>query len=240
MKSILTPEEKKILKSVCRYLASYGVKSGSITIDLDQGELNPDDFDFNDSMFSHFDNNYYVQIPSVLLPILEKSLRHVYDNGLIEYPDEEYLDYSRLEFEVDCETSSIILSYTYSYTETGDVVTTEWSVSDESDSVRELFTDLENIEPHANEDGELQLYFNGGGDSGYLDDFFSNVETQVEVPAYIEDWCLSQLESNHGGWEINEGSQGSFTFDLVNEKVYLNFSMNFDEHEFKEIFNESF
>ncbi len=46
--------------------------------------------------------------------------------------------------------------------------------------------------------------------------------------------------SNYGGWEINEGSQGYFIFDLKNKTVELNHTMNVEESESKTLYEEKF
>ena len=40
----------------------------------------------------------------------------------------------------------------------------------------------------------------------------------------IEEICYNLLEKKHGGWEINEGSFGTFTIDLRNKKIHLEYN----------------
>lgn len=40
----------------------------------------------------------------------------------------------------------------------------------------------------------------------------------------LEEICYNLLEQRHGGWEINEGSYGTFTFDFINQKINLTFN----------------
>lgn len=40
----------------------------------------------------------------------------------------------------------------------------------------------------------------------------------------IEEICYNMLEKSHGGWEINEGSYGTFTFDFTTGKVHLEYN----------------
>lgn len=40
----------------------------------------------------------------------------------------------------------------------------------------------------------------------------------------LEEICYNLLEQRHGGWEINEGSYGTFTFDFANQKISLTFN----------------
>jgi DnaJ-class molecular chaperone len=39
----------------------------------------------------------------------------------------------------------------------------------------------------------------------------------------IEDICYNMLEKSHDGWEINEGSYGTFTFDFTTGKIHLEY-----------------
>jgi hypothetical protein len=73
------------------------------------------------------------------------------------------------------------------------------------------------------EDGYLNLKYNGGGDSGYIESDFDNGQP---VPTEIEEWGYQQLEENFGGWEINEGSQGEFQFDFNEKTVVLAHTYN--------------
>ena len=44
------------------------------------------------------------------------------------------------------------------------------------------------------------------------------------VRAIVEQVCYDKLSARHPGWEINEGSYGTFTFDTVNRKIELEFN----------------
>jgi hypothetical protein len=44
------------------------------------------------------------------------------------------------------------------------------------------------------------------------------------VRAIVEQICYDKLSANHGGWEINEGSYGTFRFDVAGRKVTLEYN----------------
>lgn len=46
-------------------------------------------------------------------------------------------------------------------------------------------------------------------------------EHNVSLQSLIESVCYDVLEANFGGWEINDGSYGTFTFDVKKRKVSL-------------------
>ena len=94
------------------------------------------------------------------------------------------------------------------------------------------------------EEGKLKIRvdFNGGGDSGYIDDFgyYNDGNDKHDLSAVWEDKLYKILEQNHGGWEINEGSDGTFIIDNENQSIELDFRMNVEEsstgYEFKHQF----
>lgn len=49
-------------------------------------------------------------------------------------------------------------------------------------------------------------------------------EEDVTLETMISGICYDSLEQVCGGWEINEGSHGSFNFDVEKRKVHLSFN----------------
>jgi hypothetical protein len=45
----------------------------------------------------------------------------------------------------------------------------------------------------------------------------------------IEEVCYDKLGASHGGWEINEGSYGTFYFDVSGRKVTLEYNERIEE-----------
>lgn len=60
--------------------------------------------------------------------------------------------------------------------------------------------------------------------NGVTETLWKNDPTLEEM---IESVCYESLENAHGGWEINEGSDGTFHFDVKKRKMTL----DFNEHE---------
>ena len=215
--NILTPEEKKYLGRVSRYLASMGMKYGDINF-----EMEPDDEEISYSEYgfpTHFDNNYYAEIPDGLIPILKKIIDYVDDDGLYSnLPDGSDIDYQRFEITISGVKKEIALTHIYSYYSEGDSTGIEYDDMIEEWEEKGIFEDIE-----IPEDGYMVLKYNGGGDSGYIESDFDNGERS---PDEIEEWCYKQLEENFGGWEINEGSQGEFQFDFNEKTVILSHTYN--------------
>ena len=91
--------------------------------------------------------------------------------------------------------------------------------------------DLDNLKNKLKENfgdfKQIQVSFNGYGDSGGLEDF------DVDGKRYSSDVIPSDLENilytmlqNFAGWEIDSGSEGFFDIDLKNDQVVLHFHWN--------------
>ena len=49
------------------------------------------------------------------------------------------------------------------------------------------------------------------------------------VSAIVEEVCYDRLGAKHSGWEINEGSYGTFHFDVLNRKVELEYNERIEQ-----------
>jgi hypothetical protein len=231
--NILTPEEKKYLGKISRYLSSLGLNYGEIQFEMEPEEdeiaYNPKDFP------THFDNNYTAEIPDGLVPILKKIIDYVDDEGLYnELPDDANIDYQRFEITIDGEGSKkeIALTHIYSFQTDGDTQGVEYDEIMEEWEKKGVFNDTS-----IPEDNYLVLKYNGGGGSGYIESDFENGEPS---PGAVEEWCYQQLEENFGGWEINEGSQGEFQFDFNEKTVILSHTYNIEESRSNTLWEEKF
>ena len=99
--------------------------------------------------------------------------------------------------------------------------------------MKKVLEEIQEVTP----DNLVSLRYNGSGDSGYMESSFEN---GVLVPAEVEDFCYRLLENQHGGWEINEGSQGEFIFNIDNNSVSLEHQYNTEETLNYTLFSESF
>ena len=232
MKAILTPEDKKVLRLISKVLNSYGMNDGSIeTEGFDTYDV-PDLSTYNVEDFSHFSNNYTVEVPPSLYPIMQKVfLAASKKMNNIDY--EEDINYGRIDFDIDTESQEVSVNYWYSYYESGDYNSQTLDANDD-ENVTEI---LQQISPSSDNSDIMELRYNGSGDSGYIENRFENMES---VPASIEDFCYRWLENSYGGWEINEGSQGQFIFNLKDQTITLEHQMNYEETRTHTLFEESF
>jgi hypothetical protein len=227
MKGILTPEEKKYLRSVSNYLKSLGTSVGNIEFDVESGWDTVDIIELN-----QFSNNYRADIPAGLIKILKKIINYIHENDLAFHSIGDDSNWIRGEIDIDGDKQEITASEYWTEYGTHDEITNTFE--DES----EIFSELKELFKDGNVPEKLEVRFDGGGDSGYINSLFEN--TRIPVPAGIEDYCYTLLEQNFGGWEINEGSQGNFVFYLKDEIVELNFSENTEIGRTNTLYEEKF
>lgn len=227
--NFLTPEEKKVLRSFSRYAQASGLDEVLIRLDLYGDDL------ADVKLPNHFDNAWNVKFQEPIYNILNELKQKVASADLIEYPDiDGELNTENVEIRIDVEDYMIEFIFEYSYYQTSEGQGTSWDEVEDKDEIEDILKLLK--EEYPNEDS-LTLSYYGSGDSGYLED---NFEGQSDVPSSVQDWCYNKLESNHGGWEINEGSQGSFVFDLEDGVISLNHYENYESTESDTFFTESF
>lgn len=230
--NILTPEEKKYLGKISRYLNSLGMSLGEIEFEMEPDQevidYSPNDFP------THFQNNYNAEIPDGLVSILKKIIDYVDDDDLHrDLPYDGNLDYQRFDITIYAnEKKEISLTHIYSFQIGGEPQGVEYDDMIEEWEEKGVFNDTS-----IPEDNYLVLKYNGGGDSGYLESDFDNGEP---VPTEVEEWCYQQLEDNFGGWEINEGSQGEFQFYFDEKNVILSHTFNIEEFRTNTLWEEEF
>lgn len=232
MEKFLSESEKKTLRWISKYINSFGKKVGTISLYVDDPYYVPELKEYISSV-NHFEPHY--DVPKQLLPIIEHAFEIGQEklNDVAKFSDEE-VNYATIDVSINTETKEFDVSYFFSYYTAGDTDHEEWSDSKESDDQIDLL--IRASEEAKTDDTFLTLKYNGSGDSGYIESFF---EEGLGVPEDIEDWCYSKL-SRYGGWEINEGSQGYFEFDLENRTIELYHTMNYEESKRITLFEEKF
>lgn len=227
MESILNSADKKYLKFFVKFLQSHGEKTGTIQIeDFDEEFL---DREGNVLGILHMEENYYLDVPVEIAPIIEKVVRYCQEN----IPETGSYDVSStsLEIMIDVE-GSISAEYCWRYY-TQDNLTNSFSEGD--DDMEEVFDAL-----RENNEGTVYVKFDGNGDSGSIESAEDDRGNILNTPAAVEDWCYRVLENNYGGWEINEGSSGQFIFDLDDLTCELDFNWNNENTECDTIYEEKF
>ena len=72
--------------------------------------------------------------------------------------------------------------------------------------------------------------YDGGGDSGWVQDMVESSKGSKGLNQQLESICYDLLELYYGGWEINEGSNGSIDFNFKDQTVELNHNQNVEEN----------
>jgi hypothetical protein len=237
MENILTREEKIYLNRTCNYLASMGMRKGQIGFDLDyeQDELTHDDISWE--FVTTFDNNYRAELPEGLVPILKKIMDYFISQNIFKSPGIDAVNYHRLYLDIDCGDKELSIKQEFSYYSTGGEEWIEYN-SDEDKARFDKWMEEDMGQIEVPSDGILTAIYTGGGDSGYIEGSFE--ETGDAIPSSVENWCYDKLESNFGGWEINEGSNGKIIFDFNESTVLFEHVANVEETETNTLFEISF
>lgn len=229
MKIILTPEDKKYLRFYGKYIQSYGEKETTFRIE----DWTPDNTEIPFGRL-HSEENYYLDVPERIGPILKRISESLSDYD----PNYESDDIGSTwaNFLINSEDNSIHVEFCYSYY-TRDEQGMSWDeVEIAADETLSKIMD----EFSESDVQKMWVKFDGNGDSGSIDGAEDEDGSIVDLPADIEDWCYQQLESNYGGWEINEGSNGSFIFKSEPKEVILDFAWNNENTECDTIYEEKF
>lgn len=179
-------------------------------------------------------SHFYCEGGKVPFPLpLYDSLESYYNelNAVhhFEYGGDDY-EYYNFKFVIDSKNRIITLFGEFTEYVTGDFSSIEEKMSDE-------------IYNYLVEQGceVLELSFDAGGDSGWVHNYGQNLTTgeEITVPEIIQDECYSLL-NNFSGWEINEGSVGTFTLNTENRMIELSFAYNEEIEDKDELSKEKF
>jgi hypothetical protein len=208
----MTDKQKSIFELVSKYAQSRGCEY--IEIDIDPWTREP----YNGRSVGCGTEEYEKKEK---MPFDISELITEYTNENLSDVDDENL--SGLNFRLYPKTRTVTISGTYEEVvdgPSGEIIRDK----DEDENLKEImeFLESEEIYPYA------EVSFNGGGDSGYIEDYLSvNDGRKVDsasVPG-LNDYLYEML-SEYGGWENNEGSFGNFTIDSRAGTITLNFTWN--------------
>lgn len=236
MNELLTPEEKKYLERIARYLQSMGEKQVEIRIEANDWDNKTEISDIEWELVTHFDWNSRLDIPSGFITILQKIFNYIDESGRYSFPDIDGINYHDFLIDINAAGKSITVSQIYGYYDVGSE--SEIEFEDEKELMVEWMDQLESNGAEIPSDGILTARYSGGGDDGSLDGGFDEINQQL--PGSMEDFCYNQLSSNFGGWENNEGGQGYFVFNFTDGTITLYHTDNIEESESNTLFEIDF
>jgi|688.fasta_scaffold18669_15 hypothetical protein len=215
---------KKKFKMLMAYLR--GFKKESINFELsissqDVEEINIyDGIDMTSTFYSYFEsivNQYADELYDEGPGSADNASDYFYVDGDI-YPSENKIVFNQVRF-TEYGTEDSGTNYHFDeYEGLGD------SIEDYFIEVRK-FLDKKKIT-------SATVSYNGGGDSGYIEGTYESEKGTGDISGEIEDICYSLLEE-YGGWEINEGSQGTIVF--TKDEIEVNHEWNTEVDETNEI-----
>ena len=206
----------KILKKLKFICLSYDKRFISQTLSCYEGDSN---FEF----YSNY--QYGIKIPNDVKNYLDSLFSEIADNDdlidIIDYDDApDDVHYTTLEIGFNFGDDKFTIEQNLFYYET-DYSSTQINL----ENYPEIIDTLKEIKKE-NDIARFEVSFNGSGDSGYIETGHSEHGT-VDVPADLEDFLYSKIGSIvGGGWEINEGSQGTFYFDLNSNTIDFSYGLN--------------
>ena len=237
---MITPEEKKAFNYLKKYSLSNGISEIEFSFEY---EYNPDT-DVDIEHFTTADNrgsygDSLVIPQSIAVKILEfynRELKDKIEDVWDNFPGDDELPsggmYLRFNFNIS-EVSAMVWADYYT---TADETVETWEADEDSELVQ-CIEDLKSMDEETDQMLDARLDFSGGGDSGYIeDDMTTNLGTYT-APESCKDYMYDKLP---GGWEINEGSQGSGVFDVAKGTFTLFYSENIEGQHYNTFFEESF
>lgn len=208
----LTESEKKGLRRFSLLLESLSDKPWQLSLWFDDGTLY-DSIHHNKYFFSRGANGQ-IEIDLFMEALIDNFLREIEKEDLLNHYC--YDDYCKgsVVFEINPKdkTFNIILDYEI---ETSENHSTTYGFEEFIDLNDE---ELEIIEPFIKRGISHTVDFNGGGDSGYIED--EDNSTGTKIPQFIIDMMYEILNTDYRGWEIDSGSVGDFEIDYTNQRIY--------------------
>jgi len=204
-------------------------KCKKVVFDIDGYDLNMQDDRFLCSGVhrgpEHFQVGSRISPPIPISQFIENFMEALDSSGdldrLSEDGEQEIYNY---EFVIDSEKKQVSILGNYSKYLVEETQITELYANEMDDE------EFSNFFKKLREEGdfELDVRFEGGGDSGWIHDTGETRKTDnYPVPPFMMEKMYQMLE-DYPGWEINEGSQGEFTFESAGgkDRLTLHFNMN--------------
>lgn len=236
---MLSPEEKKILKFLKKYLLTHGVYSAEFEFEYDGGdlgEISPNEFDVvgwgQDA----------TRIPAKISEVLYQIFMREVEPKLEEAYNDVHNDISssgvRLRFDFRFDTTEISSYFWWSFYGVNEETHETYEYDDYQPQIENCIRDLKELNSNIN---EARVDYSGGGDSGYVEDTITTNEGDFLTPESCSDFIYENLPS---GWEINEGSQGFARFvfpeNIEDSYIEIMYQENYEGEGTTTLFEEEF
>jgi hypothetical protein len=214
---MLNKRDLKTLLLFSYYVKSHGVDECDISINIYDCEIEDEDIYGNWWAWTGTKIESYDTINELLLRII--------NNISLEDYFEECDGYGEVRINFDAKERKLKINGRKQVYGTNDLFT------EYDKSSYEVYPDVVNFMDELKNDGVSrgEVTFEGGGDSGQLEGYLNAENANIDLPAGVEDFLYEQLSKFYGGWEINEGSHGSFIFYPEQERIELEFYEHTDD-----------
>ena len=231
---MITPEAFKYLK---KYSLSLGIDEVEFSFEYEYSPATDVEVDFFTSTSGRGYYNENIQVPqAIAVKIFEfynRELKDKIEDVWQYFPGDDEFSQGGMYLKFNFGISEVSATLWADYYGAGDEDVEEWEV-DEDTRLAECINDLKSMDE---EIITATLEFSGGGDSGYIqDDMTTNFSTD-SAPESCKDYMYDKLP---GGWEINEGSQGSGVFDVSKGTFTLFYTENIEGQHTNTFFEETF
>jgi len=213
---------KNKFKLFMRFVSLLSCEKPYANVQCDEGRIEYVTFYCNGG-----DKSIPQNMMDLLTDVLESSAMELYDEARY-YFDEGMSSWSNFDVYFDKTTMRIwgMDVTTYGTEDTGSYY--EFKDQEEGDSIYDQFIEIQKFLDEINSNGVV-IDYSGGGDSGYVEGEYHSDSETGRVPDNIKNICYDLL-GEFGGWEINEGSQGSIS--LTKSTIDINHLWNTEESEF--------
>lgn len=229
-----TPKLKTEFKKFCLLLQAY---SDDRQFSYDSDFMLGDKIYWNKNM-SVYGGGQEIDMPPVIdnffISVLQKIINI---DSLWDYIDDEKADdvteHGWLYISIYPKTNELEISMSY------DVYTSQ--DRDYEESISDI---LENYKPSSEIQTEIDDWYKkgaiflatyeGGGDSGYIDDDVKSNIGENQIPGIIEDLCYKMINTYERGYELEEGGRGQIYVDFKINKI----KMSHVEYSRAEIYEE--
>jgi len=234
---MITPEESKAFKYLKKYSLSLGIDEVEFSFEYEYSPVTDVEVDFFTSTNGR---SYYsddIQVPqAIAVKILEfynRELKDKIEDVWQNFPGDDEFSQGGMYLRFNFGISEVSATVWADYYGAGDEQIQQWEVDGDT-RLAECINDLKSMDE---EIITATLDFSGGGDSGYIEDDMTTNFSTDSAPESCKDYMYDKLP---GGWEINEGSQGSGVFDVSKGTFTLFYTENIEGQHTNTFFEETF